>query len=63
MALNNVIHSTILLQYYHGSGYQTNATYEYHVAKNVGVIEIDSSVSGFGASVTGSTTTLAYKIN
>jgi len=62
MVFNNVIHSTILLQYDYGTGYQTDATYEYYVAKNVGIIEIDSSVSGFGASVTGSTTLLSYKI-
>ncbi len=62
IVFNNVIHSTILLQYDYGSGYQTNATYDYYVAQNIGVIEVDSSVSAFGSSVTGSTTLLSYKI-
>lgn len=62
IVFNNVIHSTILLQYDYGSGFQTNATYEYYVAQNIGVIEVDSSVSAFGSSVTGSTTILSYKI-
>ena len=62
MVFNNVIHSTILLQYDYGTGYQTNATYEYYVAQNIGIIEIDSSISTFGSSVTASTTILSYKI-
>lgn len=62
MVFNNVIHSTILLQYDYGLGYQTSGTYEYYVAQNVGVIEIDSSISSFGASVTGVNSLLSYKI-
>jgi len=64
VTFNNVIHTTLQLQYNYGSGYQTNTTYDYYVAKGIGIIEIDSIVGlpGF-PSVTGQTAIISYKIN
>jgi hypothetical protein len=43
---NNVIHTQVDLQYNLGTGFQSVATYDIYLAKGVGMIEIDTSVSG-----------------
>lgn len=42
----DVIHTTILLQYNIASTYTTFATYDFYVAKGIGIIEMDSSTFG-----------------
>ncbi len=43
---NSVIHTQVDLQYDLGAGYQSVATYDIYLAKGVGMIENDTSVSG-----------------
>lgn len=43
---NNVIHTQVDLQYDLGTGFQSVATYDIYLAKGVGMIENDTSVSG-----------------
>ncbi|MDO3628507.1 hypothetical protein [Mucilaginibacter sp. BT774] len=43
---NNVIHTQIDLQYDLGTGFQSVAVYDIYLAKGVGMIENDTSVSG-----------------
>lgn len=42
----NVIHTKVDLQYNEGSGFQSVAVYDIYLAKGVGMIENDTSVSG-----------------
>jgi hypothetical protein len=46
----NVIHSQVDLQYDFGSGYTTYATFDYYVAKGVGIISIASNFPSLGFS-------------
>jgi len=43
---NNVIHTQVDLQYDLGTGFQSVAIYDIYLAKGVGMIEIDATVSG-----------------
>ena len=45
---NNVIHTQINIEYdfLDGSGFQSYGTYDYYIAKGVGLIETDSEVIG-----------------
>ncbi|NCD70329.1 hypothetical protein [Mucilaginibacter agri] len=46
-AYTNVIHTTVQLQYaLTGSTYSTFATYDFYVAKGIGIIEMDASTYG-----------------
>ena len=42
----NVIHTQVDLQYNLGTGFQSVAVYDFYLAKGVGMIETDTSVSG-----------------
>lgn len=57
----NVIHTTIELQYDYGlgAGFETVITYQYYLAKGVGLIEIDSNVYGIDA---GKETIVSYDV-
>lgn len=46
-SFTDVIHTTIDLQYDYGSGFETFMTYEYYLAKGVGLIELDTTAFGF----------------
>ncbi len=46
----NVVHSLVDLQYNYGSGYTTYATYDYYVAKGVGIIRIVTNFPTIGFS-------------
>jgi hypothetical protein len=61
---SNVKHSTIQLQYDYGlgSGYATYAVYDYYVAQNIGIIEIDTSISAFGLAVNSASVLTDYSI-
>jgi hypothetical protein len=41
-----VIHTRIVLQYDSGSGFEDSGTYDYYIAKGVGLIQIDSDLGG-----------------
>lgn len=59
---NNVIHTKIDLQYDYGSGFTSTAVYDFYVAKNIGVIEIDSTLNIFGISINATSLLSAYSI-
>lgn len=54
----SVIHTTLQLQYDYGSGFETSATYDYYIAKGVGIIEGDAVITFGGIVVTNSTATI-----
>jgi hypothetical protein len=59
---NNVIHTTLQLQYDVGSGFTTYGTYEYYIAKGIGVIEADAVVSTGVGTLTTSSVLIDYSI-
>jgi hypothetical protein len=56
----NVIHSQLYLQYDLGSGFETWTTYDFYVAKNIGVIQTDANIPF--ANLTTSSKLLSYSI-
>ncbi len=59
LIFNNVIRTTIQLQYNTGLAFTTYATYEYYIAKGVGIIEVDaSSINFMGVAASTSTQNL-----
>jgi len=54
----SVIHTTLQLQYDYGMGFETDAVYDYYIAKGVGLIEADAVVSYNGIVITTSKATL-----
>jgi len=59
---NNVIHTTVDLQYDLSNGFETVATYEFFSAKGVGIIEIDTEMDFFGFKSTSKTELMSYTI-
>jgi len=55
----NVIHTTVNLEFDYGDGFVTTATYDYYLAKSIGMIEVDSSVAGV---VVGKETITSYDV-
>jgi hypothetical protein len=55
---SNVIHTNLLLQYNLGSGFATYGTYDYYIAKGVGIIEGDAVVNYPGRGTINATTIL-----
>jgi len=55
----NVIHTTVNLEFDYGEGFVTTATYDYYVAKGVGMVEVDTSVAG---SVVSTETITSYDV-
>lgn len=61
---NNVIHTQLELQYdYLGTGFETSTTYDFYVAKSIGVILGDSKINSFGIAVNAKTELINYQIN
>jgi len=60
-SFTNVIHTTINMQYNYGQGdgFTTVATYDYYLAKGIGLIEVDQTVSGV---VVGKETITSYDV-
>jgi len=46
VTFSNVIHTHVDLQYNYGAGFATNSTYDYYLAKGVGIIEEDLGSAG-----------------
>jgi hypothetical protein len=60
---NEVTHTTLQLQYDVGGGFITLGSFEYYIAKGIGIIEIDSSVVIPGSAPTNSVSSvIAYNI-
>lgn len=61
---NNVIHTQVSLQYDYGigKGFESAGTYDFFVAKNVGVIETDTNLSTFGFTLSSITVLTEYLI-
>lgn len=45
----NVIHTQVIIQYNFGSGFEDFGTYDYYLAKGVGLLETDTSLFGITA--------------
>ncbi|KAA8478497.1 hypothetical protein F1649_17475 [Arcticibacter tournemirensis] len=58
----NVIHTTVLLQYQLTGAYETYATYDFYIAKNVGVIETDTMIDMLGVKFESSLVLKDYSI-
>lgn len=59
---NNVIHSTVELQYNMSGGFETAATYEIYAAKGIGVILIDSNIDLYGMTMNSKSELISYTI-
>ena len=46
----NVIHTQVIIQYDYGSGFENSGTYDFYLAKGIGLIETDSNILGFVSS-------------
>lgn len=61
-SFKNVIHTTLLLQYQLTGTYETYATYDFYIAKNVGIIETDTKIDMFGVKVESSLVLKDYSV-
>ncbi|MGV3510030.1 MAG: hypothetical protein ACO1N7_12135 [Sphingobacteriaceae bacterium] len=59
---NDVIHTTVELQYDYFSGFEKAATYEFYNAKGIGTILVESTIDTFGFVLTSKTELLSYQI-
>ncbi len=59
---NQVIHTQLELQYNLGGVYQTYATYDYFIAKGVGIIKISSNLEFSGSSIKTASNLFDYSI-
>ncbi len=63
ITFNSVVHTTLQLQYDLGSGFVNYATYDFYVAKGVGVIQVDAVLAPIsGSSLTTSTKIIDFSI-
>lgn len=59
---NDVIHTSMNVQYNVSNGYQTVATYDFYMAKGIGIILMDANIDSFGIKSTSRTELLSYNI-
>ncbi|WP_256011763.1 hypothetical protein [Desertivirga xinjiangensis] len=59
---DDVIHSTVQLQYNTGNGFETASTYEFYTARGIGVIEVDTKIDYFGLKLDSKTELQNYTI-
>jgi len=59
---SNVIHTELVLQYNYNNAWETWATYNFYVAKGIGIIEIDTDMDIMGLSMSYKSQLTSYSI-